>query len=209
MDGPRFDAWTRRRVGLLAGGLTASLLRLPAADLVGARRRKRKKKAACRPLRFTCKDKKRRQRCCPGLFCAEVEGLSGDRCCQPYRTPCRDDSECCGVAECEVINGLDGDRCCGDEGGPCGSKLDCCGDLSCDTVKSSSETQCCLDVQERCEVFDQASVCCRNLNCDAVDGLQGLRCCGLPGVSCAVKEDCCEDLVCTDDVCQVPPPEEP
>ena len=148
MDGPRFDAWTRRRFGLLAGGLAAGLLRLSAADPADAR--KRKKKPRCRPLRFECNDKNRHKRCCPGLFCAEVEGLGdADRCCQAYRSPCRDDSECCGFAECEVITGLDNDeRCCGDEGGPCGAKLDCCGNLACDTVGSSSGKQCCLEVQQ-------------------------------------------------------------
>ena len=210
MDGPRFDAWTRRRFGLLAGGVAAALLRLSAADAADARQRK--KKPRCRPLRFECNDKNRHKRCCPGLFCAEVEGLGDtDRCCQAYRSPCRDDSECCGFAECKVITGLDNvDRCCGDEGGPCGAKLDCCGDLACDTVKGSSTSQCCLEVQERCEVFDPetASICCRNLNCDAVDGLPGgLRCCSLPGGSCNGDNDCCEDLFCnTNNLCEVPPP---
>jgi hypothetical protein len=205
VDGAQFDAWTRRRVGLLAGGLAAFLLRLP--DAGAAARNGRRKKPKCRPLRFACQDKKRRQRCCPGLFCAAVEGLSGDRCCHAYRRPCRDDSECCGAAQCELITGLDGDRCCGDEGQPCAAKLDCCGDLSCDTVRSSSATQCCLAAQQPCEIFDQASVCCRNLECNAVDGLPGLHCCGLPGVACTVKADCCEDLLCTDHVCQAPPEE--
>lgn len=44
MDGSRFDAWTRRRFGLAAGGLAASLFGLLSLDGGNARKRKRKRK---------------------------------------------------------------------------------------------------------------------------------------------------------------------
>ena len=49
MDGSRFDAWTRRRFGLAAGGAIGSLLGLQIAGSDDAEAKKRKKR--CRKLR--------------------------------------------------------------------------------------------------------------------------------------------------------------
>ena len=46
MDDSRFDAWTRRRFGLAAGGLSASLLGLVSLDDAAAKKKRKKKKKA-------------------------------------------------------------------------------------------------------------------------------------------------------------------
>jgi hypothetical protein len=44
MDGSQFDVWTRRRFGLAAGGLSASLLTLASLEDAEAKKRKKRKK---------------------------------------------------------------------------------------------------------------------------------------------------------------------
>jgi hypothetical protein len=46
MDGSQFDAWTRRRLGLAAGGLATSLAVLTATGSIAARKGKRKRSGA-------------------------------------------------------------------------------------------------------------------------------------------------------------------
>jgi hypothetical protein len=141
MDGARFDAWTRRAFGLAAGGALAALFgRGGLMDVAVGKKRKNKNKMkkkktsrrTCKPLRFSCQPgDNTKQRCCPGLACDAVEGLSGPRCCQGYQTTCGDDSECCGSADCGLVDGLDGDRCCGVFGARCDVDEDCCDDVNC------------------------------------------------------------------------------
>ena len=42
MDATRFDAWTRRHVGLATGGLVAALLGLAAGDSARAKKRRKR-----------------------------------------------------------------------------------------------------------------------------------------------------------------------
>lgn len=94
MDGSRFDAWTRRRVGLAAGGAVGSLLGLlaPGADDAGAKKKKR-----CRKLGQPCTPGGKRQ-CCKrrGLSCQPPEvGSDARRCCRRGSEPCTDPGQCC------------------------------------------------------------------------------------------------------------------
>ncbi|MCI3953586.1 MAG: hypothetical protein K0R53_3086 [Burkholderiales bacterium] len=45
MDGPQFDAWTRRRLSVAAGGLATSLAGLAAIGPTAAKRAKRRKRS--------------------------------------------------------------------------------------------------------------------------------------------------------------------
>jgi hypothetical protein len=90
MDGSRFDAWTRRHFGLVAGTLAASLLGIAARDDADAKKKKnRKKKKRCKTLFQGCNPKKKR-RCCQSLACEAPTGSSAKRC-------CIDDNESCVV----------------------------------------------------------------------------------------------------------------
>ncbi len=60
MDGSTFDAWTRRRFGLAAGGVLAAL-----ASLHGASAKKKRGKR-CKKLCAGCKPGGKRK-CCDGL----------------------------------------------------------------------------------------------------------------------------------------------
>jgi hypothetical protein len=101
MDSKRFDAWTRRRFGLGAGGLAASLLGLQ--DLNEAKGKKNNKHKhqgkhkhkgqKCKQAGTGCKPKKRR--CCGTLSCQAVPGFGGKRCCAGGGAQCSQSQECC------------------------------------------------------------------------------------------------------------------
>jgi hypothetical protein len=79
MDGLRFDAWTRRRFGLLAGGGLAALLgALPHSEPDAKKRRKRRpsKKRRCRRKanRTWCGGTCVRGGCCPDKACGSDPG---------------------------------------------------------------------------------------------------------------------------------------
>jgi hypothetical protein len=125
MDGMEFDAWTRRRFGVAAGGLAASLLALAGAIDTDAgkrkRKRRRKRKKRCKPLGAGCKQNGKK-RCCKTLACEE----GANRCCRKLRAICANEAECCGNLECSAIAGLSGKRCCVAFGSPCTTSDDCC-----------------------------------------------------------------------------------
>jgi gas vesicle protein len=126
MDASRFDAWTRRRFGLVAGGSIASLAGL--SLLADADAKKKKKKKKCRKSLQPCGGKKKK--CCKNLTCSDT--LTADSvCCKPTAGTCTDQSECCGDTICDDIDGLEGTRCCFVADKPCTEKEDCCGDLVC------------------------------------------------------------------------------
>jgi hypothetical protein len=125
MNASRFDAWTRRRFGLVAGGLTASLLGLIEPEVAEARK--------CKDLRQKCGKNKP---CCKkkNLKCREVlDDPDNKRCCRPVQGKCAEANECCGDFICDDIAGQVGTRCCGAEGRPCAEQDDCCDSFFCVT----------------------------------------------------------------------------
>jgi hypothetical protein len=107
MDGSRFDAWTRRRVGFVMGGGIASVLGLAQLDLAGAknkkkkrrRRRRKRQEQECKALRSLCAPEEHSS-CCEGLECDVPYDLSGSTtqtyCCYPLDGhPCATNRDCC------------------------------------------------------------------------------------------------------------------
>ncbi|MGH2615610.1 MAG: hypothetical protein ACRDJC_10255 [Thermomicrobiales bacterium] len=104
MDGSRFDAWTRRRFGMAAGGATFAFFAGTHADSVA--KKKKKKKKRCKKLGQPCQPGGKRK-CCRGNACQSDEGIPGTfSCCKPNGTPCSDVSECCVPPCIEGICGL-------------------------------------------------------------------------------------------------------
>jgi hypothetical protein len=148
MDGSRFDAWTRRRFSVSAGGLAASLslLSLASLDVATARnkkkRRNKKKKKAnpcicpqqpiCKNLLESCDPNVAAQHCCPGLNCGVVAEQDGLRCCLGVRSRCTSTTnQCCSQLSCNKTGAEGIIRCCADLDGVCASDDDCCSGLSC------------------------------------------------------------------------------
>ena len=94
MDASRFDAWTRRRFGLLTGGLAASLL--GAASLADVEAKKKKKKKKCKKLQAKCSPGSKKKRCCSGISCEEFPP-NGFFCCHNIGESCSDLEDCCGL----------------------------------------------------------------------------------------------------------------
>ena len=97
MDGTSFDRWTRRRVGVAAGGLAGVLLSATGLGEVAA-----KKKKCCLPVRATCSSD---SQCCKGSVCGQRVGIDTiSVCCVPDGQPCTNTPgsqlECCGSSEC-------------------------------------------------------------------------------------------------------------
>ena len=92
MNGSHFDSWTRRRLGLAAGGLAGLLLGLPGEARKKRRKRRRNKKKRCKKLGQPCTDGGRR--CCHGRTCGGDPAL-GTFCCKQGGEPCKKDGDCC------------------------------------------------------------------------------------------------------------------
>lgn len=143
MDGSRFDAWTRRRFGLVASGMATAILALTPPRDGDARNHKKKKKKRCRKLEKPCGKKKR---CCRGSRCAQSATYGRKVCCHGYGQPCpRQGSECCGDLACGMIAGLPTEdiRCCGGPGrrfgDGCKTDQDCCLFHECNTSTGECE----------------------------------------------------------------------
>ncbi len=129
MDGSHFDAWTRRRFGVIAGGLAVSLLGVASSDEAIARRKRRKKKGRCRDVTESCGGKKK---CCRNYTCDRVGLSAGTFCCREVRQTCNGDTgPCCRDQVCDRISGLSGFRCCGTVNASCQSSGECCGNFRC------------------------------------------------------------------------------
>jgi hypothetical protein len=116
MDGSHFDAWTRRRFGVAAGGLAGSLL--AQAGTPGAEAKKgKKKKKKCGKLNASCNQNKKT--CCCGYECFEPNG-GGARCCRTVGFPAASAGDCCS-ARIEL-----GTCICKTVGQPCSSSQNCC-----------------------------------------------------------------------------------
>jgi hypothetical protein len=94
MDGPRFDAWTRRRFGLIAGGLVASSAGL--LPLASAKKKGKKKKKRCKRFGEGCTPGGKRK-CCGALHCDLPNGSSSFSCCKELGAPCSKFEDCCQI----------------------------------------------------------------------------------------------------------------
>lgn len=105
MDDLRFDAWTRRRFGLVAGGTLAALLGLAESQATEAKRKRRPKR--CRKLGETCDNTKRSKSCCnAALLCAQVTQVGqANVCCKQAGQDCANSRECCGNDACDSATG--------------------------------------------------------------------------------------------------------
>ena len=121
MDGSRFDAWTRRRIGLAAGGVAAALGGLIPLGEDGTAKKKRKKR--CRKLGRLC-TQGGKKKCCGNRFCARPFTFPvEDRCCKGGGEQCtvEEASTCC-TGECL----LTGECFCKTGGQPCDRNGQCC-----------------------------------------------------------------------------------
>lgn len=96
MEEARFDAWTRRRFGLMAGGALAALAGWQGTDA-------KKKKKRCKKLGASCKTGGKR-RCCGTLKCDHIsfEPSPKTRCCRKKDQPCADSNDCCDGLCCQL-----------------------------------------------------------------------------------------------------------
>lgn len=103
MDGPAFDAWTRRRFGLAAGGALA-VLHGSIETAAKTHKKKRKKKKRCRKLQQPCTPGGKRK-CCGDLRCAVHSANAGVQtfCCKTEGKACSDASDCCEPLSCNPV----------------------------------------------------------------------------------------------------------
>ena len=197
MDGVRFDAWTRRRFGLAASGLVASVVGLAAVGGAAAETRRCVKKPG-----IPCG---REQRCCrdANLACGRIRGRDGKNCCRPAQGDCRDAGDCCDRLGCgsNGVSGV-GDVCIQKEGGPCEDPFDCGADFNCserdgDTCQRcsgpagecSDDNGCCLN----------ASVCATGFAANACGATN--VCCQLADAACDTTCQCCANHACINRIC--------
>ncbi|MGH2618030.1 MAG: tail fiber domain-containing protein [Thermomicrobiales bacterium] len=96
MDGSRFDRWTRRRFGRLAGGAAAALFGSATADA----KKKRRRKKRCKKLGDTCTPGGKR-RCCGNLRCDKtLVGNPSVLCCKGEGESCGGHIDCCDDLGC-------------------------------------------------------------------------------------------------------------
>jgi hypothetical protein len=126
MDDTRFDAWTRRRVGLAAGGFVASLLALVGIEAEASKKKKKKKKKKdrCRKLGDFCTPGGK-QVCCDNRRCGRPTGSTdATRCCHPGGVPC---TAATAGSCCTGVCREDTNQCfCKGAGQPCNLDSGCC-----------------------------------------------------------------------------------
>lgn len=85
MDGSRFDAWTRRRVGIASGFALTTTLGLVAREDGAAKKNKKKK-------------------CCGSLKCDTIsfEPSTQTRCCRTIGKACAKNIDCCDQLCCDL-----------------------------------------------------------------------------------------------------------
>jgi hypothetical protein len=141
MDGSRFDAWTRRSLGLAAGGLAAAMVSLTTPNAAG---KKKKKEKTCRKILETCSTTGSGPSCCGTLNC-DIVGTTGLHCCLGLRSSCdAANNRCCGHLKCAEPTDEDETICCASAGDPCEVDRDCCAD--------AGDAFC--NVGGECELFD-------------------------------------------------------
>ncbi len=98
MDGPQFDAWTRRRFGLAAGGLAAALAEWHTTDA-----RKKRKRKRCRKFGKPC-TRGAKRKCCGKLRCDVHSGNGSQQtvCCKTEGKSCEQVTDCCFPLQCNL-----------------------------------------------------------------------------------------------------------
>ena len=100
MDGSRFDLWTRRRLGRIAGGIAATIFGwATSADAAAKKKRRRKKKrkegTSCKAANEACMSA---GECCSGN-CANLPSSEAKVCrqisCSSASGPCETHGDCC------------------------------------------------------------------------------------------------------------------
>lgn len=100
MDDIRFDAWTRRRFGIAAGGAVAALIALVSPDQGAARKKGKKKKKRCLDIGVSCTTGGRP--CCGALRCDSAGGGGPNTFCCKTAGSCRFGFDCCFGWACEA-----------------------------------------------------------------------------------------------------------
>ena len=109
MDSDRFDAWTRRRLGLGIGigGVAAGLLALvsPAESDAKPNTKKRRRRKRCLKKNDDCTQGGKRK-CCKNLRCAFPNGPTmRTHCCAGAEGKCDEEFDCCIGFECNLGRG--------------------------------------------------------------------------------------------------------
>jgi hypothetical protein len=196
MDAIRFDAWTRRRLGLTAGGALAALLGGTLAPVLGppdaaakkgkkkGKKKKKKGKGQCTAMAKPCEGS---GECCGALIC----GGPDDTCCAPITGACSGHEQCC-VGAC-ATDGEGVPRCCLPDGFPCTLVRECCSGLCQGNVCATPNPgPICLDNGEICQGSDE---CCGSSICSGSDH----ECCTPLAAECSGNQDCCLGVCRTDD----------
>lgn len=212
MGDSRFDLWTRRRFGQLAGGFFGALIgpTTPQESEGKKRRRKKRKKVRAtdppaqtfRDLREACSSAADEQ-ChdslvCEGNGCTEVP-----LCLQTAGGLCRDGCDCRPGLECSERAGKTCQRCSLPQL-PCESPDDCCLSTSFCATNACYDPQytyCCQGLGARCSA---PCDCCPNPGQCGLNGCGGVEtvCCRGQGFPCESNCDCCNPLQCQNSTCQ-------
>ncbi|MGH2618031.1 MAG: hypothetical protein ACRDJC_22615 [Thermomicrobiales bacterium] len=207
MDGSRFDLWTRRRFGRLAGGTLAALLGAIAPQKTEAKKRRKKKRRKppqqrCQSTRQACSTSGE-PRCCGSLVCDD-NGCVGDPVClQSEGGPCGDGCDCRLGLECSERTG-NTCRQCSLPQMPCESAADCCLNTSFCATNACADPQstyCCQGLGASCSA---PCDCCPNPGNCGLNGCGGVdpMCCRGQGFPCESSCDCCDPLRCVNATCQ-------
>jgi hypothetical protein len=164
VNAPRFDNWTRRRVGRAAAASLASLLIVTTPHGADAKR--------CKKLGRTCT-----KGCCRKLKCDQtvVNGLAGKFCCQREGVTCTSFEPCCS-GTCDSL--VKGGTCAPCRGRTCSASRPCCGGLDCTggycdgcrdrATSCTSSSQCCFsDCTSGACLSAQGGRCARDVDCRA------------------------------------------
>lgn len=227
MHDSRFDDWTRRRFGLVAGGGLAALLVVGHPDEAASRKRKRKRKRRrnpqprCAGAGRPCVDTDPDPGCCAGLACEWLAlDSDGATCCHPDGAQCTPETPCCSTncdAETETCTTCLG-RACGPDD-PCCALYECedgfCGGCIERGAACSGRRPCCPGEGECIDVgpFNLCDGCLRHptgvpqcflgdeaLPCCETDCTDG-ACLSAQGRPCEFDKDC---LACDQDFDKCP-----
>ena len=91
MDESRFDAWTRRRIGL-----AAALLGVVHTGSTWATKNRKKKRKRCKRFGEGCNPGGKRK-CCGALRCDLPNGSSSFSCCKELGALCSEHEDCCQI----------------------------------------------------------------------------------------------------------------
>jgi hypothetical protein len=214
MDGLRFDRWTRRQFGRVAGSVAGLLFATTALEEPAARKRRKKKRKKApasppSPPGVTCREQREacgsavEEPCCGGLVCDDNTCVGDPICVQDGGGPCSDRCDCRLGFECSERAGNTCQVCALPEM-PCETHADCC--LSTSFCGSNSchdpqETYCCQGLGAACSAPCQ---CCPNPGNCGRNGCGGTEtvCCRGQGFPCESSCDCCDPLRCLNATCQ-------